>query len=1166
MEPARVIPPLNTTTGYSGQNYFESSLDSSESGDSPTFGTALPSSRPLLQQLGKKGLPKKKIDSYTEWSERPIPSQPVPEGRLGSSKVFLASTASSVSKQSRKEVMETLKKTVESTKAFAALLNTHSQNLYQRKAEIGNIRRDHESWKAALNTQYSEMVAIWAKAGLSYGLISCLKNPKNIASALANIIALETLIPQLTIKYEALSLVLGSSHHQQALQFYKKTKRKCRVIKNANVSVEEKVDRLATRFMKVKKKIEGVAPIFRKKTEAVVHQTALLYEELLKYIIFTARNFLPKAESKKAEPNHADGFLCEVEPLLAPPTEPQKGDQVDVLAASFAAVTIREDKVESLPAPTTKPQEGDQVVLLVADLEAVATSEDALLAPPQPPPVQSGGGGGWFSFNWMPNISGWIWKSPIQDVPKPPPAVITEAVALRINRLIGDVKALEAWLSPLTPRRKNVEKLSNEALDQVIAFKDSCHKLPLPQEDDFRNGQAFTITRLVGLYLEIKGQIEHLQDIGRALNSLESSIQNRLKTVCGLQAAVQDNKSVEVQIKEFETNIQGLTELIYLQQKSLEALPISNRIHAGWYYAARLLAKVNDVQLSLHQFKRLARESFAPYGLATNHLIEYLDPAYLHPHDANLAALSKSKDYLAGMLAIHRLFSSIQAARLLPDSHGTSGSSTDNLKRTINDAIGEIIARLGPRTLAETPDEARVASKVLLKTQPDEFFEQDEDRGLKLPKVIVHYLVKGFLRHTHFLKTKIDPEFDMVLVVLENDPIYKEYFDATVRQNENFNTHFQAYCSGSDIVTYEPQINLLLTALFTLSSNPRASQIEVLFQYCKARQIMSDLHSLSATVLVSSQQALRLEWIEKKANAVFTDREFLLPGYFSELETLDVSGLQQMLENPSVENDIALRIQQNSQIRRVLSTETLARIQALAKEEVSVMRAKVLYKLICISLYCSDPQSKMQATKHLVGWLDSLEADALPRPEDSVGNIHLVRLLQGWVLEQYMSEANLQTKHTEVILTTLFKEYLNNVDRSTRDLWRSFSDIGLMEVALNKLLMSQEVKHGGLNGIYINLIDFRGTAYRTLWKRVLIHYGAFIQLLDKHKFFNLTTNELAYLEAQQYIQDVLREFQGVPADDREETDTHLGIAQWCCQDMRMKFQINSYSVTSWAVK
>lgn len=904
-----------------------------------------------------------------------------------------------------KAMLKTFKSAL-STESFEATLDAMSQFLYQRKAQIDCIDRDHDTWGKALETSFEGYLEAWTGADSFYRLIPLLEDPKKISKALSCMISLEAIMPPLELKYNELCCLLESPQHREALQFYKVQKRECKQLKN-KPSLDDKVDLLGSILSKVESKFEEKKRLLPGKDSVVVKQTSLLYEELLRFIKYTANTLIPEN------------------------------------------------------APSTEQ----------AQAEA---------------PQDNSWGWGWTIVGY-----GWAWGYTRAPSPRERPPVDPKKTALRVNALFERIQAIEGTLTAAVVQRRhhNETKMDEATKALVAAYVEACSKDSLHNEDDFRNGRLFTTTRGIGTYRELKEPVEQLRSCARALARLLTTLKERRAALCeGNIEPKGDFQTLALETEYYDTILNGLVERISEQENVLTTLPLTNRVHAGWYYIARLLVKANDVRRFVAQFKKLAHHDFTSYATAIKRLIDYLDPK-----EPNLA---KNRDYFTGAIATDRLWASLKSACRLTKPIGQHTFS-EKLRSRIYETIDQILAKAGPRTLELSQVEKHIPRKLFTKS-PLELFKEakEEDLGM-LPKSIMMYLLKGFLKSGYYSDTEIDPQFDAALTVLESDPLYVAAFFRTL-EKEAFRTYYEAYNQQSDKSEFRKEIQLLTEAVSTLTSLHRAGSIEALFGYCKARQLLCDLKKAAADK-TSDQHKQRLTWLETETNNALKEFEFTYPEFFPSLETIDV----QILQEPS------------------------------------------LYKLVTTSLYAQDKDQQDAATHTLMRRLEALELDAFPT------NIHMIELLQGWALAQYMLSNRPENFQFKKLLNDLFKSYL--IHENSRVLWRGLHGIGYMETALYQYTLVERGRTRELDYILKEIDNNRSSEHFKSWQLVMGNYQEFTYQIKGFRS-NLIYGTHSYDRIHELIQDAKAALGGAAVEVLPaESATHIGIIRWCILDMLSKY-------------
>lgn len=894
-----------------------------------------------------------------------------------------------------------------STESFEVTLNEMSQSLYQRKAQIDYIDRDHESWGKALESSYEDSLKAWTGADSFYRLIPLLKDPKKIAKALSCMISLEAVMPPLELKYNELCCLLESPQHREALQFYKVQKRACKQLKH-KPSLDEKVDLLASILLKVEDKFQEKKRLLPGKDNIVVKQTALLYEELLRFIKYTAN--------------------------------------------------------------TLKP-------------------ENALPEEQAPPPQEvqnSSWGWGWTMVGY-----GWAWGYTKAASPREKPPVDPEKTALRVNILFERIQTIEGTLTAavIQKRHHNQPKMDEATKTIVTKYVEACSEDSLQNEDDFRNGRLFTTTRGIGPYRELREPVEQLRACARALARLLATLKERRADLCKGNIEPQGHfQTLSAETEYYNTILNGLVELISEQEEVLTTLPLTNRVHAGWYYIARLLVKANDVRRFAAQFKKLADNDFTYYATAIKRLIEYLDPKE--------ASLANNRDYFTSAIATDRLWASLKSACRLakPVSQHTF---SEKLRHRIYETIDQILAVAGPRTLELSNTEKLIPGKLFIKTPLEQFKEANEEDLGMLPKSLMMYLLKGFLKSGYYSDTEIDPQFDAVLTTLELDPLYTGAFFRTL-EKDAFRTYYEAYNLQSDRSDFRKEIQLLTEAVGTLVSLSHAGSIQALFCYCKARQMLCDLKKMAASN-TSHQHKQRIDWLENMTNTTLKDFEFTFPEFFPHLETIDA------------------RIHQESSI----------------------------YKLVVSSLYAQDSAQQEATSKAVMDRFGRLD------PNTAYTNRFMQELLQGWALAQYMLSLKAQTGQISQLLNDLFTSYL--VHDSQRTLWRGLHGIGYMETALYQYTLVERGRTRELDYIFKEIDNSRGSEHFKAWQTVMGSYLEFTYLIKGFRS-ELIDGTHSYDRMHSFIHNAKAALGEAAVEvQNRETATHIGIIRWCILDMLSKY-------------
>lgn len=662
---------------------------------------------------------------------------------IGAERRLYSDSNDKVLRKSDQEVLELFQKAQESLNRFLADVNQIGGFLFQRKAQIGSIAKDHLDWKKSL--EESEDAQTWTSLHRLYEEIPLLKDPRNVAAALKYMMQLESVAYPLRQRYEELILILGSSLHHEALEFYKVKKLACKEVKKATNPLANKVDALRRLLKETNEQITKTLPQFAGKYPSIERQTALLYEELVKFLKYSASTMhLPQAPT---------GWFS-------------------ALFGASAAVEPTEEELQAL------------------------------------------------------------------------------------ETIIQDATAIEAKIAPHSHSRSKKRELQASDRELVTQFLQQSQDVVLASEDDFRNGAILSV---IGRYNDLSQQIEHLKSIAKALTKLLHTITDRIQTVAMANIAASEGfDSTKAEQRHYERLMRGLEERLHDEETALTQLPISSRVHAGWYYVAKLHTNAREVRRYIGIFKQMTHPEFSIFANCANWLIEYLE---------------QDSSHFASAVSVSRLYASIQGhCQLVPPNDKECLSTS--LRSLMYTTTEQIIATKGQLTLELTPAESRVALLVR-NNRPLEEFEDDSIRT---------YLTKSFIRHLHFLEKVVDAEFEVVLNTLKTAPQYEPFFQKLLKSLE-FAQHHAAYLEKTDMHRHLKELTLMAKILAALQQNPARCTLENLLSYCHARQLMHELKLLTSEE-PSPQQKARLEWFHKQLEPLLLARQHGLPDYFPQFETI----------------------------------------------------------------------------------------------------------------------------------------------------------------------------------------------------------------------------------------------------------------------------------------
>lgn len=658
-----------------------------------------------------------------------------------------------------------------------------------------------------------------------------------------------------------------------------------------------------------------------------------------------------------------------------------------------------------------------------------------------------------------------------------------------ISKLATDIEAEQAKLRQAidaslanmpSPRKQQSKNLDDTQTDNYLA---ACEHESLDPAHAFRRGTILKHT----LYREMRDEVNSLERIARALVTKFTQIEKMM-----IDVAVRNEKdpSVDVYAREVtycETLINGLEQRIQRQFEKIKALPSSNKIHAGWYYTSRLLDKADDLRMYTQQFKKLASPSYQPYSLALNLLLDYLSPADV-----------LNANYLTSPEALVRLYYSLRSASELPAPTGQQNRFVDTLKADVYTIVQETLAKVGPRTLLLTENELDVPHLILQKAPLDTL--QDDNEYTLIPQKIELYLYKGLLRGLYYLGKNIDPEFELTLNILLNDPMYAPSVHTMLQKTPLLYQLLQDYRKHTDMEKYVPEISLMAKILPMVGAkDPNdESGIKELFTVCQAYQIKAELESISLTS-ITDQHRLRTNWFMGELDKFLRPLQMVYWKYFDTFNSVDCS--KQVLSEP------------------------------------------VLAKLISLSLYAQNANERTKATETLS---TILKTQKVPDP------VYSRCMIMGWVLVQFMQDnLNALPQNYMSLLHEFFTIYLNH--SKTQNSWRALHGISFMEKAFYKFFMAAESSRHEYAQFYTAIDTHRGQDGLDSWKGMLKCYTQFTDCITKHRV-KFIQGQMEY-DALDVLLDAARTDYAKPVIALRPTDTttHLGITWLCYTDMILQY-------------
>lgn len=573
----------------------------------------------------------------------------------------------------------------------------------------------------------------------------------------------------------------------------------------------------------------------------------------------------------------------------------------------------------------------------------------------------------------------------------------------------------------------------------VSVYVQQAGTIELPVANLFRNGQYKYWADWSGFsYPEILKQVNQLTSIAKALYKVQGELQETIRSTCQRDV---DSLVLEAALNTHTATIQDLERLIGAEAQALQALPLSNQIHAGLYYVAGLLTQGKTISCTAEQFLQMAKGSFGLHAKALHQLIKYVE----------------SKDALAEnstVTSICNLYAAVQAACAIKEPL--------NNNTRVYTVIEQILAIAGSTLLKLSAEESQIPHKLLTRKMLPGTLRLGDASG-----TLQTYLMKGFLQHLHFSKTDhgtSDPELEMALFILKSDPVYKTGFNELLSTNKELQALYSAYIKQSDMEAHAQTLETMSTLVEMLErTSPEGAadevrKADVFVRYHKANQAM-----LAFKAKCQDQgpaQCARAKWLEDKV-ATFAA---------TWAEDLDVEEDLKRYEGKVSE------FLHSHLCKSLCAVEPASRLAADREILATVLKGndtlsgivKVLMNRWTLERFVE--YAKQGTAARAVSFFKS-------------------ELFGYSVEEKTITEAEVE------ILTTLFTEYLT--DPTQTALWRCQYDTGYMEMALKEFYLKTIEWESQFSKEDI-LLETRGYAEINTWQQVLYHYAAFRRLVDSN--------------------------------------------------------------------
>ncbi len=485
----------------------------------------------------------------------------------------------------------------------------------------------------------------------------------------------------------------------------------------------------------------------------------------------------------------------------------------------------------------------------------------------------------------------------------------------------------------------------------------------LPDYDDFRDGQFFSLTPLFGIYKDITKEVGELKAVARTLHLFLETIQSRILDLCTGSTKVPDIAltSLRTEVQHYNSLLNAIENRIYQIRDQLSKVPFSPKVHAGGYYVAKQFAKLKEARSNLQDFQLLATGSLHTYVIALGRIIEYLTPK-----EEDL----RYDGYFTQAEAVDRLYKATQATLRLefPDKEKRFH---ERVRVRLATVLDDTLAKVALRTLTLTDNERRIPNTLFAK-KPFTEAKNSQSRS-PLPAEIHTYFKKRLLYLLHYADDKhVDLDLDCALYLVETDPLYKESMKAALFDDADFKALYEAY-KTKQAISHE-EVASITNVLVKLATYPQGN--EALFRYAETKIILSEL-SLQA---YSSDQTKRVSWLERKIGQAYEkiEEQLELPEYCKNLQS-------------------------------ELPQAPLISLQGVDKD-------KVLYRHLITALFSSKKEAKDASNAILLDYVKHSHVDDLPTN-------FIKPLFTRWCLERYVAFDQGIPKDS---LFALFTEYLDH--------------------------------------------------------------------------------------------------------------------------------------------
>ena len=218
------------------------------------------------------------IGNYTTLATAPLTLIPEPKERPKIVHGRIFTYAKDIDPKSDAKVLSVLENELKNIEgSYRRTTSEILQNLHERIARRIYIAHEHQKWKLELEALWTKIIGDETTSRGQYAFIPVLKDPKKQTRALSLVLELEVLRHSLKRTTKELMLIAEAKVHQEALEFYKDTIKKCEATAQLK-DVGQKVDTLVALFQEMKASAKQISGKIEGQPNIVVQETLKLYK------------------------------------------------------------------------------------------------------------------------------------------------------------------------------------------------------------------------------------------------------------------------------------------------------------------------------------------------------------------------------------------------------------------------------------------------------------------------------------------------------------------------------------------------------------------------------------------------------------------------------------------------------------------------------------------------------------------------------------------------------------------------------------------------------------------------------------------------------------------------------------------------------------------------